>query len=350
MNTKMEIKTTTCAAVLLLSAGLAAGCKDGTAPREVPAVSVTTLHAEARPAGGSLSFSGTVEESDGTTLSFMTAGTLRRLLVETGQRVSRGQLIGEVDATTQRNAHEAALAARNQAEDACRRLRLLYDNKSLPEIQWVEAQSTLKQAVAAEKIARKVLADTRLYAPCSGYVSVRLAEEGQNVMPGVPVVKIVQIDRVKIKVAVPENEIAGIGKGQQASISVPALGGRRFKGVVTEKEVTANPLSRSYTVKITVGNADHALLPGMVCDAVVGGGAQRPDSVIVVPAEVVGVDDRNRNFVWVSVGGKARKRTVTIGRQTPEGVVVSAGLRSGDDVIADGRQNVSEGMSVSHRN
>lgn len=72
MNTKMEIKTTTCAAVLLLSAGLAAGCKDGTAPREVPAVSVTTLHVEARPAGGSLSFSGTAEGAGGTTQSFMT--------------------------------------------------------------------------------------------------------------------------------------------------------------------------------------------------------------------------------------------------------------------------------------
>lgn len=71
MNTKMEIKTTTCAAVLLLSAGLAAGCKDGTAPREAPAVSATTLHAEVCPAGEILSFSGAAEGAGGTTQSFM---------------------------------------------------------------------------------------------------------------------------------------------------------------------------------------------------------------------------------------------------------------------------------------
>lgn len=75
-------------------------------------------------------------------------------------------------------------------------------------------------------------------------------------------------NQLKVKIAVPETEIAAIATGQKATITVSALNGRVFAGTVTEKGIVANPLSRSYDVKIRVDDADKELMPGMVVEAV----------------------------------------------------------------------------------
>ena len=112
-------------------------------------------------------YSGTVEEVSGASLSFTTGGTIMQLRVKVGDRVSRSQLIASVDPTQVSHSYEMAHATKMQAEDAYRRMKQLHDKGSLPEIKWVEAQSQLQQAVSAESIAKKSLADCNLYAPFS---------------------------------------------------------------------------------------------------------------------------------------------------------------------------------------
>lgn len=75
-----------------------------------------------------------------------------------------------------------------------------------------------------------------------------------------PVVKLVTIHQVKVKVAVPENEIAQVRIGQTARIMVPALDNRVFEGSIIEKGVAANALSRSYEVKVLVDNPEQVLM------------------------------------------------------------------------------------------
>ena len=343
------------AAALLLSCTLFMGCRQHTEATVSP-VKVKVEKAEVLPIGGTQGFSGTVEEVNGSALSFSTGGTVKRILVSSGQRVAKGTLLAEVDATSVSNAHEAALAMRTQAEDAYGRMKQLHDNNSLPEIQWMEVQSKLKQAVAAEQIARKSLADCKLYAPFSGFISEKMVDMGQNVLPGMPVVKLVKIDRVKVKLAVPENEIATVSEGQPVEVQVSALGDRSYKGVVTEKGVAANALSRSYDVKVLIDNRDKSLLPGMICRATLSrtsgnvpgsvSGKEDQPAGIVLPNHVVQLDEHSRPFVWINAAGKARKRAVTTGELTNRGIVISGGLTAGDEVIVEGQQKVSENTQI----
>lgn len=335
------------AALLLAGISLATGCKqenkEGTAGKTP--VAVRTEKAEMRQVDGTQCFSGTVEEENGSALSFLTGGTIEQIHVSEGEMVERGQLLAMVDETSLRHAYEATLATRRQAEDAYGRMKQLHDSNSLPEMQWVEVQSKLKQATAAEQIAQKSLEDSRLYAPFSGFVSTKMAEVGQNVVPGMPVLKLVKIDRVKVKMSVPENEIATIKKGEKVTIHVPALAGRTFTGVIQEKGVAAHPLSRSYDVKALVNNVRHELLPGMVCNASLGeAGSGQP--AIVLPLHVICMDSDNRPFVWMAVHGKATKRFVGIGKQTASGTIITEGLEGGEDIIVEGQQKVSEGMDI----
>ncbi|MDO4164721.1 MAG: efflux RND transporter periplasmic adaptor subunit [Bacteroides sp.] len=332
------------AAIMLIGATLLTGCKNENGAGQSSPVRVSVQKVVLTPINGTQDFSGTVEEVSGTALSFTTGGTVKEIFVSQGQMVKSGALLAEVDETSLRNAYEATAATREQAEDAYARMKQLHDNNSLPEIQWMEVQSKLKQAIAAEQIAKKSLTDTKLYAPYSGFIADKLAEVGQNVLPGAPIVKLVKIDQVKVKIAVPENEIALIKKGEAVRVNVSALGGKTFEGTVTEKGVTAHPLSRSYEVKALVKNPEGDLLPGMVCDVSLN--KTEESKAIVLPTHVVSIDGQNRNFVWLNVGEKATKRIIQTGKLTTNGVIVESGLSEGDEVIVSGQQKVSEGSAL----
>lgn len=295
-------------------------------------------------------YSGTVEEENGSALSFTTGGTIMQLRVKVGDRVHKGQLIASVDPTSIRNNYEMAHASKVQAEDAYKRMKQLHDKGSLPDIKWVEVQSQLQQAISAENIARKNLGDCRLYAPFSGVISEKYAEVGQNAAPGMPVVKLVTTGVLNVVISVPESEMASIHVRQRARIQVQALDGKQYSGYVIEKGVIADPASRSYSVKIRVEGTDNALLPGMVSQVSLAKiEASQPSdngTAIVIPASIVQIADDNSRYVWVDEGGKAVRRSITLGTYQSNGVVITSGLRYGDKLIVEGQQKVCTGTRV----
>lgn len=307
------------------------------------AVKVRIVDVDETAVGNVKNYSGTVVEEKGVSVSFATVGTVQKVLVSVGDKVKKGQLIAVLDDEVMRQSHEAANVSLKQAEDAYGRMKQLKDSNSLAEIQWIEIESKLKQAQAAEAIARKSLSDCMLYAPESGVVADKMVEAGQNVTMGMPVIKLVDIRRVKVKVAVPETEIANIKEGMTVDVFVAALQ-KHVSGKVTERGVSANPLTRTYDVYALVENETQELLPGMICE--VGFRIGDDSRQMTLPANVLRIDENNRSFVWLAVSGKAHKRYVTIDGSTERGVVIAGGLQAGDKVISDGSQKVSENTKV----
>lgn len=330
-------------AIVLSCVILTTGCKRQEKPAPLP-VSVKVMEVERSVIFGGQTFSGTMEESTGSTLSFPVSGTIQRIMVSEGQRINKGDLIATLDEASLRDAHDAAIATLEQAEDAYRRMKQLYDNRSLPEIQWVEVQSKLKQAQSVERISAKNLSDSRLYAPFSGVISKKEVEVGHNVLPGIPVVKLVSVGQVKVCISVPENEISHVHMGQAAHITVSALDGKTFIGKVVEKGISANPLSRSYQVKAVVENPLGELMPGMICELHLDKGEDT--DAIMLPCRTVQTDDANRQFVWTNQAGKAHKTIVETGQATTDRVIILKGLAAGDEVLVEGQQKVSEGMDI----
>lgn len=322
-----------------------AACGGNGGGRKPEPVRVRTLAMRPVPVCGSSAYSGTVEATNGASLSFSAMGTITGIHVEAGQRVAKGQLIATLDPLQARSAHSAAKSQLEQAEDAFGRMKELHDKGSLAEVKWVEVQSRLQQARSAEEMARKSLADCRLYAPFGGVVAEKTAEVGQNAAPGIQVVKLVTTGNMDVKIAVPETEIASVGLNREATVKVAALGGRTFAGRVVEKGVVANAMSRCYDVKIRVAGGGSGLLPGMVAEVELAA-AGNAASAFVVPAGVVQTDELNRTFVWVAAAGKATRRMVECGEFTAQGVTVCSGIAAGDEIIVDGSHKVCEGTEV----
>lgn len=328
--------------MMVLVALYSCGEKKQTAQEQTVRVKVQQILTEA--VNGEQGFSGTIEESSGVSLSFATMGTIKRIYVNEGQMVGAGQLIAELDPTTLQNAYTISKTTLEQAQDTYNRMKELHDAGSLPEMQWISIENQLKSAKAQEAVARKSLGDTKLYAPSAGYISTKFAEVGENVSPGVPIAKLVNISNVKVKIAVPEDDIQRIAKNSSMKIVVPALGNREFSGHVTERGVSADPRSRTYEVKATVLNHDRKLLPGMICQVFTN--YMQGTTGVFIPANLVQLDIDNKTFVWVVNGDKALKREITISNETAQGAQVSGGLSAGDKLIIAGQQKVSNGMKV----
>ena len=116
---------------------------------------------------GAYHYVGVVEENKSAALSFATAGTIRQIMVDEGQRVAQGQLLATLDRSSAQSTFDASAASLHQAEDAYTRMKQLYDKKSLPEMQMVEVETRLQQARSMYELSKKNLGDCALHAPYS---------------------------------------------------------------------------------------------------------------------------------------------------------------------------------------
>lgn len=321
------------------------GCTGKKGAEKAPAVPVRTTVAAQEKGQAEQEYVGVVEEERSSVISFPVPGTVETMYAEEGQRVRKGELLAALNTANSISTYAAAKAQLAQAEDAMRRVQMMYDNRSIPEIKYIDIRTQLEKARSAEAIAGKNLADSRLTAPFSGVIGRKSVESGENVLPSQPVYTLLKIDDVKVRVSVPEKEIRAILKNQQATLSIPALDGAAYEGSVEELGVVADPVSHSYTVRIRVRNRNGELLTGMVCDVAVRSAANDVPGTFVLPSKCVQTTG-GREFVWRVVEGKPVRQVVTTGRVTAHGVEITTGLKGGEEIVTEGYQYIYEGVAL----
>lgn len=332
----------------VMAASLLQSCKEKVEPTVAPPVRVTVMAVDEQSDTGGSIYSGTVQAGTSTTVSFSVAGTITDMYVDEGQKVAKGQVIARIKSSDYVNADNIAQAQLDEARDAYARLKKLHDANALPDIKWVEIQNKLKQAENAAEMSARTLNDATLTAPVSGVISRKMASKGQSVIPVEPVVEIVTMDRMTIDIPVAEAKIGSIREGQSANVSFKSLGLENLQGKVIRKSVVADPLTRSYTVKISLPASDSKILPGMVGEVTFPDLGQDQTEVkeILLPSQAVLLDSDNRNFVWIVKNGTAERRFVVADELVRTGVAVKEGLMPGDTVIVEGMRKVGTGTKV----
>lgn len=326
--------------MLLAQYGCNTKMKDERTEATIP---VKVLNVSAVNIDADNTYIGVVEESEGTQLSFQVAGNVKQIYVVSGSMIQKGQLLASLDRSRLENNYQAAQSLLNQAQDAFDRMKIMYDNKSLPEIKYIEAKSSLEQAKASASIAKKDLEDCHLYAPFSGIIGMRSVEQGTNVAAGSPVLSLLKVDKVKIKISIPEKEITKVREGNKASVFIKALD-TSCSGKIIEKGIVANPLSRAYDLRIELDNPYYTIMPGMSCDVQLDSGTL---SGYVLPISAIQISPDNRHYVWIVQDSlTVRLQPVTIGELTSAGVIVCDGVKNGDKVVIEGYQKIHNGSKV----
>lgn len=240
------------------------------------------------------------------------------------------------------------------------------------------------QAEAARRAEAIVTSYTQITAPVSGVITERLVSPGTLVMPGMVLLKLRTIDRVRLQANVAESDALGIRAGNPVTATVPADPNLRLNARVTSVFYAANPQSRTVTVEAVVPNDTGRLLPGQYVVMQIAKG--NPQKIISVPLSAVQRDADGKPFVWVvrqnqaegkvtytcvmhpevksdrpgkcpkcgmdlvpeKRGGKytAHRVNVTLGASSGRRVAVLSGLREGDEVISRGNEYLKEGDPV----
>ena len=172
---------------------------------------------------------------------------------------------------------------------------------------------------------------------------LRIAELREK-LPGVPVLTLLEVGRVKVRFSVPELEIARLGADSRIGVGVAALGDRVFPAGKIEKGAVANPAAHTYDVRATLDNAAGELLPGMVCRVTVSPAESAEE--IAVPLRAVQQAGDGSRFVWTVRGDSAVRTAVTTGRLVNNGIVLTGGVAAGDRIVVDGMQKIGEGSKV----
>jgi membrane fusion protein, multidrug efflux system len=341
------MKNVICAA-MIIAIMMGCGKAKTTLSNQEKAVKVITAKVSQAESSYSLRYSGTIEASQTIPLTFQTTGTVEKIYAEVGDRVKKGQLLASTDNSDMLNIYNVTLAKYEQARDAYNRLKSVHDQGSLPEIKWVEMETSMEQAKSSLELSKNNLDKCNMRAPVDGLVGRRNIEPGQSAIgSSLSPIELVKIETVFVKVAVPENEISRIIKGQKAAFSVSALDGKQFSGVVTNVSPVADVISRTYTVKITVENLKYELKPGMVCDVTIN--LKRETVSLVVPYKAISKDSEGKSFVFVVSpdGRRATKQNVTVGNYRDSGIEVLSGLTLGEVIVSEGCEKLTNSSLIS---
>lgn len=331
-------------------------------------------------------------------VSFLVSGKVVFSGPREGEYVRQGQVLARIDPTDYLHAMQGAEAksadadavlektmnparpeqleqARitfERAEDEYRRMKMLYESKSLAPNDFLkykavyesaqqqyeqakaggqkedkeQAKAASRQAVANLRIARKAHSDTTLIAPASGYIAKRYIEVGDTASPARPAFEIVQLDPVEVTVGVPETDIHRVRIGQKVEIRIPAQPEKTFDGTIRVLNVSADPNTRTYMARIRVPNPHRFLRLGMIAEATIRG--DRTVALMTVPGNAVVRDPQGatRVFVYYPDQGRVYAKRVETGSGVGKDLVIKSGLSGDERIVLAGQAKLEDGLAV----
>ncbi|TCZ87124.1 efflux RND transporter periplasmic adaptor subunit [Lysobacter sp. N42] len=338
--------------LLLMPCLMLAACKGGpeagkaggpdAARKEAEAVPVEVAVATHRPIAASYTGTAPLEPRSEAQVVAKTSGVALAVYVEEGQQVRAGQTLVRLDAA--RSALQAAQTAAQmrKLEANYARARTLAAEKLISANDNDQLRYDLENARAANRLANLELSYANVAAPISGVVAQRSIKPGNFVQINTPILRIVDTSRLEAVLNVPEREIAVLKAGLPVRMTVDALPGKTFEGVVDRVAPVVD--SGSGTFRVIASFAGGGLLqPGMFGRIRIDYD-QRADALVV--PRVALLDDEGEPAVFAARGGKVARVPVKLGYLDGEWAEIRSGLKRGDQVVVAGKTALRDGSAV----
>jgi membrane fusion protein, multidrug efflux system len=347
------------ASLLLVAALTVAGCAKKEAPPEVVRpvqLAPVVIGAMAETAV----FAGEVKPRHETDLAFRIGGKIVERRVDVGATVKKGQVLARLDpadVALQAQAAEAAVAAARTDSDFARaeleRYQNLFQQKFVSESALDQKQNTMRAAGARLQQAQANLAVNHnqtgyatLIAPDDGVVTSITAEAGQVVASAQPVMKLARTDEREVAIAVPENRIGELKGAQRINVMLLASPRRLFTGRVREISPAVDPVTRTFSVRVAVPDADASLSWGMTANVVAVAAGSGQNALIPLTSIYHEPDGRPAVWVYDAKEQKVSLRAIELGPFREDGVVITRGLNHGEWIVAAGVNKLQPGQTV----
>nr|WP_240672538.1 efflux RND transporter periplasmic adaptor subunit [Corallococcus coralloides] len=317
-----------------------------------PPESVTSAQAESFGWQGTRSAVGTVLALRGVTLSAELPGVVNDIRFENGASVKKGQVLVQLDTSSE----QAQLAG---AEADAELARLTRERAEKLNAQGANTQSDLDavraralQSSATVAHLKSLIAKKTIRAPFDGRIGIRQVELGQLVSPGNPIVSLQSSTPALVEFQLPQQALAQVKQGQKVRLRVDVFPGESWEGDLTTINPEVELSSRNVRMRATVPNADGRLLPGMFVSVEVLSDAS--EQVVAIPATAVLFAPYGDSVFTLAEGkdaaGKtallARQQFVRLGERRGDYVAVTSGLKPGQTVVSSGVFKLKNGMAV----
>ncbi|MDX9906309.1 MAG: efflux RND transporter periplasmic adaptor subunit [Bacteroidales bacterium] len=340
---------------IVLSVFILAGCgsMEGEKKNESSAASASAIKIEKvkvmalEPVtiGKNIEYTSTLKAFEEVHLVPSTPGRIEKIYVEVGSRVSKGDVLVQMDQIQLRQ----AIIQLQTLETDYKRLDTLQKVGSITRQQFDQISA---QVEIARNNVEFLKENTRLVAPFGGIISGKYFENGE-MYSGAPnttagkaaILSIVQINPLKAIVNIPETYFPVVNEGMKTQVLSDLYPGQAYNGQIMRKYPTIDPNTHSFQAEIRIENPGEKLRPGMFCRVELGFGEI---NALVVPAlAVLKMQGSNERYIFLAEQGKAKRVSVTIGQRFDDKVeIVSNELKVGDKLIIAGQSRLVDQVPV----
>jgi RND family efflux transporter MFP subunit len=345
--------------LLLAAAGLAAGCSRPTPPAAEEIRPVRSIVVGATSGSVGATYSGQIQARYESRLGFQASGRIVARLVDVGSQVKRGQPLLRLD-PAQETLHVVAAAADVDAAKsrvAQNRVDLQRTEQLLARrfasqaevdqqrLALAESESQLRSALAQQQIKVNQRGYTELRADRDGVVAAITAEAGQVVSAGQAIVTLAADGEREVVVSVPESRVDELRRAEALRVSVWALPGRAYAGRLRELAPDTDSVTRTYSARIAVKDADAALRLGMTASVF----APDVDGSTAIRLPLTAIHNKDgQPMVWRvdPRTSKVAPHPFELGSAHDDAVLVSKGLAGGETVVTAGVHMLHAGQTV----
>lgn len=276
-------------------------------------------------------------------------GTVNSILVKEGQKVSAGQLLIQLDDTSIKNNMDELNTQLSLAKTTFERQERLWNQKIGSEMQYLQAKAqkeSLENNLASIKTqARKM----KIIAPFSGIVDVIYPKNGELTNPQMPVIRLINLDKVYVEADITESYLPVIKVGTEAILNFPSIN-KEITSEIAQIGHYINPDNRSFKTRINISNKDQSIKPNLLADLKI---LDFEATGITIPSNLVQQDQTGADYVYIIKNedgqNKIVKSLITITNEYQHNVFVTEGIAENDVLANAGARLIKEGDIVEIR-
>ncbi|MER9655389.1 efflux RND transporter periplasmic adaptor subunit [Mesorhizobium sp. M0152] len=320
----------------------ASGARQAGSRNGAQRVNVVALAATSATINDRLQAIGTGRANASVTVNPYSSGRLAELLVESGSHVDKGQIIATLDSETEMIAQERAKLALQDAQAKLDRVRSLRASNAATPVAVADAEVVLAGAKLALQDAELALQRRSILAPIAGTVGILPISAGNYVTNQSAVATLDDRSSILVDFLVPERFAAAVKIGAQLTATPIANPSNAYTGTVSAIDNHIDEKSRTLLVKAKIANPADSLRAGMSFGIMM----KFPGETYPAVSPLAILWGSDGAYVWAVEDGKAKRVPVRIIQRNTETVLIDADLDSGDMVVTEGTQSVSEGGDV----
>lgn len=282
-------------------------------------------------------FTATVEPEVKNNIVPAAPGRIRKIMVEVGANVKKGQKLAQMDVANLSNLD-------SQLENYKRMYKRVSELFAVGGASQQELDNARLQLTIAETNLSNLQENTYLISPISGVITTRNYDSGDIYNGQMPILTVMQINPVQIKINVSESFYSLIKTGMSVDVKLDVFKEQTFEGKVQLIYPTIDERTRTFQVEVRVNNASQKIRPGMF--ARVGVDFGKVNQVVVPDLAVIKQTGSGARYVYVLESGKVKYHEVKLGKRLGDKYIVLSGLTKGEQVVVAGLTKLNDGKEV----